>query len=54
MAFILTHSNEILGILTAIVTAASGIANLTKTDADNKAVGFVSKTVNFLALNFRR
>lgn len=54
MAFITAHFTEILTIITAIVTAASGIANFTKTDADNKVVAIVSKFVNFLALNFKK
>lgn len=41
-------------VFTAVVTVASFAANLTKTDADNKAVAVASKFVNVLALNFRK
>lgn len=37
-----------------VVLVASAVANLTKTDKDNKAVGLVSKLVNLFALNFKR
>lgn len=37
-----------------VVLVASAVANLTKTDRDNKAVGIVSKLVNLFALNFKR
>jgi hypothetical protein len=37
-----------------IVAAASAVANLTKTDKDNKAVGLFSRIVNLFALNFKR
>ena len=43
----------IVNIATAVVTVASAAANLTKTDRDNQAVGWLSKLVNFFALNFR-
>lgn len=39
-------------IVTSVVTIASVIANITKTDADNKIVASVSKFVNIFALNF--
>ena len=39
-------------VLTAVVAAASLIANLTPSDADNKVVAVLSKVVSFLALNF--
>ncbi len=38
----------------AVVTVASALANLTPTEADNRAVAWLSRLVNFLALNFRR
>lgn len=34
-----------------MVAGASIVANKTKTDKDNKAVGIFSKVVNFLAVN---
>lgn len=42
----------IFNIVTAVVALASAVANVTKTDADNKIVANVSKFVNVLALNF--
>lgn len=44
---------SIFGIVTAVVTLASAIANVTKTDADNKVVARISQIVNVLALNFK-
>ena len=45
---------QILVAAGAVVTAASAIANLTPTESDNKAVAFLSKVVNFFALNFKK
>jgi hypothetical protein len=50
-AWIIEHGGETIVALTALVTFFSVIANFTKTDADNKIVAFVSKLVNWLALN---
>ncbi len=44
----------IMGILTALVTFASAVANFTKTDSDNKVVAVFAKVVDFLALNFKK
>lgn len=41
-----------VNVATAVVTVASFVANLTKTDADNRAVAFVSKAVHFFAMNW--
>jgi hypothetical protein len=41
-----------VSVLTAIVTIASLVANVTPTDKDNKALAFIDKLVNFLALNW--
>lgn len=54
MEFITTNMTDIIAIVTAIVTIASIVANWTKSDADNKAVGMVSKLINFLALNLTK
>lgn len=43
---------SIFNIVTAVVTLASAVANVTKTDADNKIVSKASKVIHFLALNF--
>lgn len=49
--FATEHWDSIAFILTSIVTIASVIAKLTKTESDNKIVAVVSKVVNTLALN---
>lgn len=46
--------DAILTAVTAVVTAASAIANLTKTDSDNKIIAKVSKFINLLALNLKK
>lgn len=50
--FLQLHGSDIVQALTSIVSGASVLANFTKTDADNKAVGFVSKVIHALAANF--
>ena len=45
------HGKEVLTVLTGIVTAASTIAALTPTPADDTFVGKVYKVIDFLALN---
>ena len=45
---------HLFAFVTALVTFASIIANKTKTDKDNVAVGYISNIVNFLALNFTK
>ncbi|MDD9901036.1 MAG: hypothetical protein OXT65_08675 [Alphaproteobacteria bacterium] len=50
--FLQQHGAEILQGLSMIVAGASVLANFTKTDKDDKALGFASKTVNALAANF--
>lgn len=52
--YIQAHLTDILAAITAIVTAASAIANLTPTDADNKVIAAISKFINMLALNFKK
>jgi hypothetical protein len=42
----------VFNIVTAVVALASAVANVTKTDADNKVIANISKFVNVLALNF--
>lgn len=53
-AWLIANGGEIVVGLTGLITFASVIANFTKTDADNKAVAWVSKAVNWLALNIVR
>lgn len=52
IALIVNHGEDIILALTSLVTFFSVVANKTKTDKDNKALGVFSKVVNFLALNF--
>jgi hypothetical protein len=54
IAFVKAHIVDLVAIGTAIVTAASAIANLTPTDTDNKIVAVLSKAINWLALNFKK
>ncbi len=46
------HGAEIMQALTSVIAGASVLANFTRTDKDDKAIGFASKAVNFLAANF--
>lgn len=50
--FLQLHGPEILQALTGIVSGASVLANFTRTDKDNKAIGILSNAVHFLAANF--
>jgi len=50
-AWIIAHGGETIVGLTGLIAFASMIANFTKTDADNKAIAYLSKAVNWLALN---
>jgi hypothetical protein len=50
--FLQLHGADILQALTSIVSGASVLANFTRTDRDNRAVGLLSKAVHFLAANF--
>ena len=49
-----THFDQLLVVLTSIVTAASVIAAITPTPADDTAVGKLYKIIDTLALNFGR
>lgn len=51
-SWIVAHGGETVVGLTGLVTFASFVANFTKTDADNRAIAYVSKAINWLALNF--
>ena len=51
MDFITNNWEQIVFILTSIVTVASAIAALTPTDKDDK---FIAKIVNLFALNVDR
>jgi|TARA_B100001059_G_scaffold222420_1_gene246347 hypothetical protein len=52
--YILENSTELIGIATAIVTAASAIAALTPTPTDDTWVGKAYRIVDWLALNIGR
>lgn len=51
---LLANGGEIVGALALIVAGASALANLTKTDSDNKAIAAISKLINLLALNLKK
>ena len=51
MEWIMTHTGEIISVITGLVAVASAIAKLTPTKIDNKVVGFLLKVIDFLALN---
>lgn len=48
------HSADWQNIVTTLVAVASVVANATKTNRDNIAVGWLSRLVNFFALNFKK
>ena len=52
--YILENTPELLGIATAVVTAASAIAALTPTPRDDTWVAKVYSIVDWLALNIGR
>ena len=52
--FLTENWEGIIAAITAVVTAASAIANLTKTESDNKVIAKIGKFVNLLALNFKK
>lgn len=43
---------EYFSLASMVVALASGVANMTKTDTDNKIVNWIGKLVDFLALNW--
>ena len=52
--YIRENSTQLIGIATAIVTAASAIAALTPTPTDDTWVGKAYRIVDWLALNIGR
>jgi hypothetical protein len=52
--YIINNKEGIIAAITATVTAASAIAALTPTPADDTLVGKLYKIVDWLALNFGR
>tara|TARA_Y100000310_G_scaffold325665_1_gene389454 strand:+ start:77 stop:253 length:177 start_codon:yes stop_codon:yes gene_type:complete len=51
MTWITTHWVELCAAITSVIAAASACAALTKTPADDNAVGRLYKIVDILALN---
>jgi len=51
MEYIVNNWQEIIGVFTALVTAASIIVKLTPTESDNKILDAVLKATQILALN---
>jgi len=45
---------EYVSYITGIIAAASILANLTPTDKDDKAIAFLTKFIDLLALNLRK
>ena len=52
ITFLTENGLDILQALASIIAGAAVLANFTKTDKDNKAIGLVSKLINLLAANF--
>lgn len=50
--YIIANKEEIIAAITATVTAASAIAALTPTPADDTLVGKAYRVIDWLALNF--
>ena len=48
------NADKLFAWATAIVAAASLLANLTSADTDNKIVALLKKALDFCALNFRK
>lgn len=51
MTWILTHWTEIVGVVTAVIAAASAIAALTPTPKDDAFIAKLYKVIDVLALN---
>jgi hypothetical protein len=54
MQWIFEHAGDLFGIISAVVSVASLVANMTPTESDNKIVEKVGKAVHFLALNWKK
>lgn len=54
MNWIIANASEIIAIITAIVTVASMIANLTPTETDNKIIAAITRVINLLGLNIKK
>ena len=51
ITYIIENKAELIGIATAVVTAASLISALTPNKADNKITAVALKLINWLAIN---
>jgi hypothetical protein len=51
ITWVASHSDQIIGALTSIVTGASALAALTPTPKDDTFIGKLYKVIDFLALN---
>lgn len=51
ITWLASHSDQIVGALTSIVTGASALAALTPTPKDDTFFGKLYKIIDFLALN---
>jgi len=49
--YILENKNELFGVVTAVIAAASAIAALTPTPKDDTLIGKAYKIIDWLALN---
>lgn len=54
MTYLIENAGKIFSAITAIIAAASAIANLTPSDSDNQIIAKVSKIINLLAINWKK
>ena len=54
IAWVILHQDQIVALLTALVTVASIVANMVDPDHPNKWVARASQFVTLLALNLKR
>jgi len=52
--YLIANAEKLVIALTALITLASALANLTPTETDNKIVAALSKVINVLALNLKK
>jgi hypothetical protein len=52
MATVSSYATIYFPVVTAVIAAASVIANITPNETDNKIIGGISKVVNWIGLNF--
>lgn len=54
MDFVTTHFTDIVNGATALIAAASAIANIFNLEGFKAALPTINKVVNFFALNFKK